>query len=55
MTTTAMLVLGVIVTTTTASGAVLIGLDEAADPVQSRVDDLTEFEKNLVGRDDSHG
>ena len=44
-------VLGCIVTAVTGTAAVLVGLEEAADPTQSRVEDLTEFEKKLVGRE----
>jgi len=52
MTSVAILVLGFIVTMITGVGAVLIGLEEAADPSQSRVEDLSEFEKRIVGRGD---
>ena len=43
--------LGLIVTVITGAGAVMIGLQEAADPVQSRVEDLTDVEKQIVGRE----
>ncbi|NNE00461.1 MAG: hypothetical protein HKN47_24345 [Pirellulaceae bacterium] len=52
MTSFAIFVLGIIVTAITGIGAVLIGLQEAADPSQSRVEDLAPFEKQLVGRGD---
>ena len=47
----AIFILGSIVTAVTATAAVLVGLEEAADPCHSRVEDLTEFEKRLVGRE----
>jgi hypothetical protein len=52
MTSFAIFVLGLIVTMITGAGAVLIGVEEASDPTQSRVEDLTELEKQIVGRDD---
>lgn len=52
MTTAAIFVLGVIVASITGVGAVLIGLQEAADPSQSRVEDLAQFERQIVGRGD---
>jgi hypothetical protein len=51
MTPIAIFVLGLIVTAITGAGAIMIGLQEASDPVQSRLEDLTEVEKKLVGRD----
>ncbi len=54
MTTVAIFLLGVIVTIITGLGAVLIGLQEAADPRQSRVEDLSDIEKQLVGRGDGN-
>lgn len=50
MTAAAIFVLGLIVTVITGAGAILIGLEEAADPGQSRLEDLTPIEKQLVGR-----
>jgi hypothetical protein len=50
VTTFAIFVLGLVVTGITGCGAVFIGLQEAADPHQSRVQDLTGFEKQVVGR-----
>lgn len=50
MTTIAIFVLGLVVTAITGAGAILIGLQEAADPSLSRVEDLTELEKKIVGR-----
>ncbi|MGB7343478.1 MAG: hypothetical protein WBD20_04655 [Pirellulaceae bacterium] len=50
MTSLAIFVLGVIVTLITGVGAILIGLEEASDPEQSRVQDLTDLEKKIVGR-----
>ena len=50
MTSLAIFVLGLIVTAITGAGAILIGLQEASDPKQSRVGDLTEIEKQIVGR-----
>ncbi len=55
MTSLAIFVLGVIVTVITGAGAVLIGLQEASDPDQSRVQDLTDLEKQIVGRDEEPG
>ena len=51
MTSLAIFVLGVIVTLVTGAGAILIGLEEASDPDQSRIQDLTGLEKQIVGRD----
>ena len=50
MTSVAIFLLGLIVTLITGVGAVLIGLQEAGDPSQSRVEDLAQFEKQMVGR-----
>ena len=50
MTSFAIFVLGLIVTVITGTGATMIGLQEAADPGQSRVEDLTALEKHIVGR-----
>ena len=50
MSTFAIFLVGLIVTVITTLGAALIGLEEAADPKHSRVEDLTETEKHLVGR-----
>ena len=47
----AIFILGCIVTAVTGTAAVLVGLDEAADHTQSRIEDLTEFERRLVGRE----
>ena len=52
MTTIAIFVLGVFVSGITFAASLLIGLSEAADPAQSRLEDLTDFERNLVQRDD---
>jgi hypothetical protein len=52
MTLVAIFVLGLIVTSITGVGALLIGLQEAADPSQTRVEDLAQFEKQMVGRGD---
>ncbi|TWU32010.1 hypothetical protein [Novipirellula artificiosorum] len=51
MTSFAILVLGVIVSAITGTGAIMIGLQEAADPDHSRVEDLSAVEKQIVGRD----
>ena len=50
MTSIAIFVLGLVVTVITGTGAIMIGLQEAADPGQSRVEDLTAVEKQIVGR-----
>jgi hypothetical protein len=55
MTSLAIFVLGVIVTVITGAGAILIGLEEASDRDQSRVQDLTALEKQIVGRDEATG
>jgi len=47
----AIFILGSVVTAITGVGAILIGLQEASDPKQSRVQDLTDIEKEIVGRD----
>ena len=52
MTSFAIFVLGLVVTVITGAGAILIGLQEASDPAQSRVEDLTTLEKRIVGRSD---
>lgn len=52
MSTLVIFIIGFIVTVITFIGALLIGLQEAADPVQSRPQDLVEFEKELVDRPD---
>ena len=43
-------VVGVIVSGLTLTAAVLVGLQEAADPALSRIEDLTDAEKKIVGR-----
>jgi len=50
MSTVAIFVLGLFVTGITVTAAILVGLFEAADPNHSRVEDLTDFEKSVVGR-----
>jgi hypothetical protein len=52
MTTFAIFALGLVVTTITAVGGVMIGLQEAADPEQSRPQDLTQIEREIVDRPD---
>ena len=52
MTSFAIFVLGLVVTSITGAGAILIGLQEASDPDQSRIQDLTDLEKQIVGRDE---
>ena len=52
MTTLAIFLLGVLVTGITIAAVILIGLDEAADPAHSRVEDLSSFEKSMVNRSD---
>ncbi len=53
MTSFAIFVLGLVVTLITGAGAILIGLQEASDPTQSRVEELTTLEKRIVGRGDA--
>jgi len=48
----AIFVLGVIVSGITLAGALAVGISEAGDPAQSRPEDLTEFEKEVVDRGD---
>jgi hypothetical protein len=55
MTSFAIFVLGLIVTVITGVGALMIGLEEASDPDQSRLQDLTQLEKQIVGRDEETG
>ena len=43
-------VIGLFVSGVVLVAVVLIGLQEAADSSQSRVEDLTEIEKKIVGR-----
>ena len=50
MTALGIFILGTIVTAITGYAAVLVGLQEAADTTQSRVQDLTATEKKIVGR-----
>ena len=46
----AIFIVGVFVSGLTLTAAVLVGLQEAADPALSRIEDLTEAEKKIVGR-----
>ena len=46
----AIFIVGVFVSALTLTAAVLVGLQEAADPAVSRIEDLTEAEKKIVGR-----
>ena len=46
----AIFIVGVFVSGLTLTAAVLVGLQEAADPALSRIQDLTEAEKKIVGR-----
>lgn len=55
MTSFTIFVLGLFVTAITGAGAILIGLQEASDPSQSRVQDLTGLEKQIVGRNEETG
>ncbi len=50
MSTLAIFTLGLIVTGITLSAVFLIGLDEAGDPAQSKLSDLSSLEKSLVDR-----
>ena len=52
MTTLGIFLLGTLVTGITFVAVILIGLDEAADPAHSRVEDLSSFEKSMVNRSD---
>ena len=55
MTSLAIFALGLVVTCITGAGAILIGLQEASDPDQSQIQDLTKLEKQIVGRDEQTG
>jgi len=46
----AIFIVGFFVASITGVGAILIGLEEAGDASQSRLQDLTEVEKKIVGR-----
>ena len=50
MNTIAIFIIGLFVSGITLAAATLVGLQEASDPAQSRVEDLTEFEKKIVDR-----
>ena len=52
MTTLGIFLLGILVTGITLAAVILIGLDEAADPAHSRLEDLSSIEKTLVDRPD---
>ena len=43
-------VTGFFVSALTFAAALLVGLHEASDPSQSRLEDLTKLEKKIVGR-----
>ncbi len=43
-------VIGLFVSGLTFAAVMLVGLQEAADPALSRVEDLTKIEKKIVGR-----
>jgi len=45
-------ILGLFVTSITVAGIILVGLNEAEDPVHSQPEDLTTWEKRLVDRPD---
>lgn len=55
MTSFAIFVLGLLVASITGVGAALIGLQEAGDASQSRLEDLTDLEKKIVGRNEKTG
>ena len=48
----AIFILGIFVSSLTFAATLLVGLQEAADESLSRVEDLSEFEKKIVGRDE---
>ena len=50
MSTFPIFIVGLFVSGLTLAAAVLVGLQEAADPALSRTEDLTEAEKKIVGR-----
>jgi hypothetical protein len=43
-------IVGIFVSGLTLAAAALVGLQEASDPSLSRVEDLTQTEKNIVNR-----
>ncbi len=55
MTVLGIFILGTIVTAITGYAAFLVGLEEAADTTQSRLQDLTAIEKRIVGRGSEDG
>ncbi len=50
MSTVAIFIIGLFVSALTFAAVMLVGIQEAADPVLSRVEDLTKLEKKIVGR-----
>lgn len=50
MTTLGIFLLGILVTGITLTAVVMIGLGEAADPIHSRVEDLSSIESRIVDR-----
>lgn len=50
MSTLVIFIVGVFVSGLTLAAALFVGLQEAADPTLSRLEDLTETEKKVVGR-----
>jgi len=55
VTTFAIFIVGFIVASITGVGAVLIRLEEAGDASQSRLQDLTDFVKKIVGCNEKSG
>lgn len=55
MSTVLIFALGVLVTGLTVAAVVLVGIAEAADPKHSRPQDLTEWERSIVGREPPQG
>ncbi|MEO8271374.1 MAG: hypothetical protein ABI557_16755 [Aureliella sp.] len=53
MTTVLIFVLGLFVTVIVATGAFMIGLQEDADRIRRRAQDLADVEKQIVGGDSS--
>ncbi len=50
MSTLVIFIVGLFVSGLTLAAALLVGLQEASDPALSRIEDLTEVEKTIVGR-----
>jgi hypothetical protein len=50
MSTVGIFIIGLFVSGVTFAAVLMVGLQEAADPALSRLEDLTDLEKKIVGR-----